>query len=110
MWNHAAGPDFTGCAVQHDGGTLRGDIELDGPAIARQLQRVHPARGCANETDLMVVQEILEEIEGLEFVNLGARDVVRHRIVQDIVEAYRAYGEREAERRSELQPQQRHAQ
>ena len=63
-----------------------------------------------NRSGLMVVQEILEEIEGLEFVNLGARDVVRHRIVQDIVEAYRAYGEREAERRSELQPQQRHAQ
>ncbi len=63
-----------------------------------------------NRSGLMVVQEILEEIEGLEFVNLGARDVVRHRIVQDIVEAYRAYGEREAERRSELQTQQRHAQ
>jgi hypothetical protein len=29
VWNHAAGPDFTGCAVEHEGGTLRGDIELD---------------------------------------------------------------------------------
>lgn len=29
VWNHAAGPDFTGCAVLHEGGTLRGDIELD---------------------------------------------------------------------------------
>lgn len=29
VWNHAAGPDFTGCAVQQEGGTLRGDIELD---------------------------------------------------------------------------------
>src|SRR4051812_15163746 len=29
VWNHAAGPDFTGCALQHEGGTLRGDIELD---------------------------------------------------------------------------------
>jgi phosphate starvation-inducible PhoH-like protein len=43
---------------------------------------------------LMVVQEILTGIDGIEFINLGARDVVRHRIVQDIVEAYRAYGER----------------
>jgi phosphate starvation-inducible PhoH-like protein len=43
---------------------------------------------------LVVVQEILEGIEGLDFIHLGARDVVRHRIVQDIVEAYRAYGER----------------
>jgi phosphate starvation-inducible PhoH-like protein len=43
---------------------------------------------------LVVVEEILEGIDGLRFVHLGARDVVRHRIVQDIVEAYRAYGER----------------
>ncbi len=47
---------------------------------------------------LVVVKEILEGIDGLEFVQLGARDVVRHRIVQDIVEAYRVYGERAAER------------
>jgi phosphate starvation-inducible protein PhoH and related proteins len=43
---------------------------------------------------LVVVEEILAGISGLTFVHLGARDVVRHRIVQDIVEAYRAYGER----------------
>ncbi len=42
---------------------------------------------------LVVVQEILQGIEGIEFVHMGARDVVRHRIVQDIVEAYRRYGE-----------------
>ena len=38
---------------------------------------------------LAVVQEILDGIEGIEFCHLGARDVVRHKIVQDIVEAYR---------------------
>jgi phosphate starvation-inducible protein PhoH and related proteins len=43
---------------------------------------------------LVVVEEILDGIEGLRFIHLGAKDVVRHRIVQDIVEAYRAYGER----------------
>lgn len=32
--------------------------------------------------------QVLEGIDGLSFVRLGARDVVRHRIVQDIVEAY----------------------
>ena len=42
---------------------------------------------------LAVVQEILEGIEGIEFCHLGARDVVRHKIVQDIVEAYRRFGE-----------------
>jgi phosphate starvation-inducible protein PhoH and related proteins len=43
---------------------------------------------------LVVVEEILSGIEGLGFIHLGARDVVRHRIVQDIVEAYRTHGER----------------
>jgi phosphate starvation-inducible PhoH-like protein len=37
---------------------------------------------------LMQVRGVLEEIEGLVFVELGSRDVVRHRIVQDIVDAY----------------------
>jgi phosphate starvation-inducible protein PhoH and related proteins len=45
---------------------------------------------------LVVVQEILSGLEGIQFVHLGAKDVVRHRIVQNIVEAYRAYGERSA--------------
>jgi phosphate starvation-inducible PhoH-like protein len=49
-----------------------------------------------NRSGLVVVEEILSGIEGLEFIHLGARDVVRHRIVQNIVEAYRAYGERPA--------------
>ena len=48
----------------------------------------------AQRSGLVVVEEILEGIEGIEFVRLSARDVVRHRIVQNIVEAYRAYGER----------------
>jgi phosphate starvation-inducible protein PhoH and related proteins len=42
---------------------------------------------------LVVVQEILEGIDGIDFIHLGARDVVRHKIVQDIVEAYRVYSE-----------------
>jgi phosphate starvation-inducible protein PhoH and related proteins len=43
---------------------------------------------------LVTVQDILRGIDGIEFCQLGARDVVRHRIVQDIVEAYRVHGER----------------
>ena len=46
---------------------------------------------------LRVVEEILQSIEGLEFIHLGARDVVRHKIVQDIVEAYRRFNERRTE-------------
>jgi len=38
------------------------------------------------------LQNTLSDIEGLSFVRLGARDVVRHRIVQDIVEAYERAG------------------
>jgi phosphate starvation-inducible protein PhoH and related proteins len=40
-----------------------------------------------------VVREILTGIDGLAFVYLSSRDVVRHRIVQAIVEAYRRYDE-----------------
>jgi phosphate starvation-inducible PhoH-like protein len=50
-----------------------------------------------SRSGLVVVGEILQGIEGLEFVHLRARDVVRHRIVQDIVEAYRVYSERGAQ-------------
>jgi phosphate starvation-inducible PhoH-like protein len=39
---------------------------------------------------LMVVRDVLAGIPGLAFVELGSRDVVRHRIVQDIVDAYGA--------------------
>ncbi|HVL64202.1 MAG TPA: PhoH family protein [Actinomycetota bacterium] len=47
---------------------------------------------------LVVVEEILEGIKGIGFSHLDARDVVRHKIVQDIVEAYRLYTERPSTR------------
>jgi phosphate starvation-inducible PhoH-like protein len=42
---------------------------------------------------LRQVREILRDIPGVSFVELDARDVVRHRIVATIVEAYRQYEE-----------------
>jgi phosphate starvation-inducible PhoH-like protein len=42
---------------------------------------------------LIVIEDILQNIAGVSFTHLDARDVVRHRIVQDIVEAYRLYSE-----------------
>jgi phosphate starvation-inducible protein PhoH and related proteins len=42
---------------------------------------------------LKVVREILEGIEGVHFSVLGSADVVRHHIVQRIVEAYEAWDE-----------------
>jgi phosphate starvation-inducible PhoH-like protein len=48
------------------------------------------------QSGLVIVEEILQDIEGIEFCHLGARDVVRHKIVQNIVEAYRLHAEKRA--------------
>jgi phosphate starvation-inducible PhoH-like protein len=37
---------------------------------------------------LLGLEQVLSEIEGVSFVRLTGRDVVRHKIVQDIVDAY----------------------
>ena len=42
---------------------------------------------------LLVIEEILSGISGITFCRLGGRDVVRHKIVQQIVEAYDRYGQ-----------------
>ncbi|MDQ4149275.1 MAG: PhoH family protein [Actinomycetota bacterium] len=42
---------------------------------------------------LKLVQDILSGIEGVEFCYLDAKDVVRHKLVQQIVEAYRLFAE-----------------
>ena len=41
-----------------------------------------------DRSGLLAVRDVLVGITGLAFVELGSRDVVRHRIVQDIVDAY----------------------
>lgn len=46
---------------------------------------------------LMVVRDILHDIEKIEFIYLDARDVVRHKIVQQIVEAYKAFESEQGE-------------
>jgi phosphate starvation-inducible PhoH-like protein len=40
---------------------------------------------------LAELDQVLKDIEGIAFVRLGSKDVVRHRIVADIVSAYDAY-------------------
>ena len=42
----------------------------------------------AGRSGLLGLENILTDIEGLAFVHLTSRDVVRHRIVQQIVDAY----------------------
>jgi phosphate starvation-inducible PhoH-like protein len=45
---------------------------------------------------LVVIGEILEAVEGIEFVRFGGEDVVRHKLVQRIVAAYSEYSESQA--------------
>ena len=40
---------------------------------------------------LVQVQSILSDIEGIEIIYLTERDVVRHRLVRDIIKAYEVY-------------------
>jgi phosphate starvation-inducible PhoH-like protein len=45
---------------------------------------------------LMVIGEILSAVEGIEFIRFGGEDVVRHKLVQRIVEAYDRHAGRQA--------------
>ncbi|MFA5867614.1 MAG: PhoH family protein [Actinomycetota bacterium] len=44
------------------------------------------------ESGLTVIEKILTNVEDVEFIHLDAKDVVRHKLVQQIVEAYRTAG------------------
>jgi phosphate starvation-inducible PhoH-like protein len=48
------------------------------------------------QSGLIVVGEIIGDVEGVQFVRLGGEDVVRHRLVQRIVEAYEEHAQRAA--------------
>jgi phosphate starvation-inducible PhoH-like protein len=48
------------------------------------------------QSGLVVVADIIGEVEGVQFVRLGGEDVVRHRLVQRIVEAYEDHAQRSA--------------
>ena len=54
-----------------------------------QIDRPEGASG------LVSVEEIVQGIDGVAFAHLDANDVVRHKIVQQIVEAYRRHAESE---------------
>jgi phosphate starvation-inducible PhoH-like protein len=43
------------------------------------------------ESGLVLVQKILKKINGIEFVFFNKVDVVRHKLVQDIIKAYETY-------------------
>ena len=46
------------------------------------------------KSGLKVVQDILETVEDLEFINLTSDDVVRHKLVSRIVEAYETWDQK----------------
>lgn len=43
------------------------------------------------ESGLISIQRILKDIKGISFVYLDQKDVVRHKLVRDIIEAYERY-------------------
>ncbi len=59
--------------------------------------------GDATQTDLphkshsglIEVEKVLSEVEGIDFVRFGRSDVLRHRLVKDIIEAYEQHDEEE---------------
>ena len=53
------------------------------------------------QSGLVAVAEVLEEVEGIEFIRFGGEDVVRHKLVQRIVAAYADHQQRLA---PELRP------
>jgi phosphate starvation-inducible protein PhoH and related proteins len=56
------------------------------------------------DSGLVVVSDILKDVEGIDFVRFGEEDVVRHKLVRRIVEAYAEHAERLA---PELRPRKR---
>jgi phosphate starvation-inducible protein PhoH and related proteins len=48
------------------------------------------------QSGLIVVGDVLDAVEDIEFVRFGGEDVVRHRLVQRIVEAYDEHAQRDA--------------
>jgi phosphate starvation-inducible PhoH-like protein len=53
------------------------------------------------QSGLIAVSEILDGVEGLDFIRFGGEDVVRHKLVQRIVAAYDAHQQRQT---TELRP------
>ena len=57
---------------------------ITGDVTQTDLPRKH-------ESGLISIQRILQDIEGIDFVYLDDGDVVRHKLVKDIINAYDKY-------------------
>lgn len=47
---------------------------------------------------LISIQKILQDIEGIDFVYLGEEDVVRHKLVRDIIKAYEKFEDKKKDK------------
>ena len=79
----ARGPCFAGLEAGQGARQLLGALQVDVPN---------------GKSGLLGLEPVLAGIEGLTFVHLSAADVVRHRIVADIVAAYERTGDAEQDR------------
>ncbi len=43
-----------------------------------------------------MIEEILSDVDDIDFINFGGEDVVRHKLVQRIVAAYDEHGRQQA--------------
>jgi phosphate starvation-inducible PhoH-like protein len=48
------------------------------------------------QSGLIVVGEVLDAVEDVDFIRFGGEDVVRHKLVQRIVQAYDVHSQRES--------------
>jgi len=60
--------------------------------ITGDVTQIDLARG--KVSGLVIIQKILADIKGIEFLFLSDKDVVRHRLVQQIIRAYEKYEKR----------------
>ncbi|KPJ53673.1 phosphate starvation-inducible protein PhoH [candidate division TA06 bacterium DG_24] len=65
--------------------------------ITGDITQIDLPRGCAS--GLVEIQHILRDVSGVHFVYLTELDVVRHRLVSDIIRAYERYDGRKGEDR-----------
>ena len=76
---------------------VRGDAELSVLFVDENAMTDLNKRflGKDQRSGLVVIGDILSGVEGIGFVRFGGEDVVRHKLVQRIVEAYGEYAARE---------------
>jgi len=61
------------------------------------------------QSGLVVVGDILSDIDNIDFIRFGGEDVVRHRLVQRIVEAYDEHATSQAPELRPRAPQRKRA-